>query len=303
MVRPATISQLGRSFAKHPAWVRHHIVTLERAGLVELAEERVTRNYTEKFYRATAGAFSVHELIVPEYDDGEHLVALGSNDPVLELLAAGEDAEDPSVVPVSIGSLDGLIALRQGLSDIAGCHLLDVDSGDYNVPFVRHLFPDRSVVVLTLVHREQGLVTASGNPLKLREIADVVRPDVRLINRNPGSGTRLWLDQQLQALGVSASLVPGYDTTATTHAEVAEAVASGTADVGIAVRVVAERAGLGFVPLFRERYDLVIPAERYEDPALRPLLDRLGERAFRDAVGRLPGYDMETSGREVRLAV
>jgi putative molybdopterin biosynthesis protein len=183
-----------------------------------------------------------------------------------------------------------LIALRQGLSDIAGCHLLDAASGEYNLPYVRHLFPDRAVSVVTLVHREQGLVVPEGNPKRLSGIEDLARPDVRIVNRNAGSGTRVWIDQRLR------------EAVASTHDEVAEAVELGTADAGIAIRAVAEARGLGFVSLFEERYDLVFAEDRVaQQPVLQEMLGRLEGGAFRRAVKKLPGYGTEETGHVEQL--
>lgn len=302
MVSPATLSQLGRELGRHPAWIRHHLKRLEAVGLVELVDIVTTRNYTEKFYRATAGAFAVHLLVVPEQADRDSVVVLGSHDFALELLAseAAGAPGAPAVVPAAIGSLDGLIALRQGLADVAGAHLLDADSGDYNLPFLKHLFPDRAVVAFTLAHREQGLIVAPDNPLGLRDIADLARPGLRFANRNEGSGTRVWLDRALRDAGVDGPVIAGYDAPLSTHTAVAEYVAAGLADVGVGIRPAAERLSLGFVPLFRERYDLVVDAARIDDPALAPLLDRLLAGSFRREVRRMTGYDADHTGEQLR---
>lgn len=305
MARPTTISQLGREFGKHPAWMRHHFKQLEDVGLIELVETRQTRNYTEKFYGATAPAYSINLLLVPDHGGHRPLVALASHDLALEMLASltiGKD-EMPEVVPVAIGSLDGLIALRQGLADVAGCHLLDADTGVYNVPYLRHLFPDRDVVVITLVDREQGLIVPPGNPLKIKAIEDLTRKDVRFVNRNRGSGTRLWLDQRLHEMGIAAGDITDYEVSVSTHSDTAEAIAAGRADVGLGIRAAAARSDLGFIPMFTERYDLVVLADRYADPTFEILLDRLGRQSFLSAVRALGGYDTAHSGEERRIAV
>jgi DNA-binding transcriptional ArsR family regulator len=142
MSRRETITSLGVLLDKHPAWVRHHVKTLEAAGLVVLVEEKTTRNYTEKYYRACASAVVVRMLLRPEVEGRRPVVAMASSDFALELLAE-ELADDTGLITGVSGSLDSLIGVRQGLADIAGCHLLDTDSGQYNVPYARHLFPDR----------------------------------------------------------------------------------------------------------------------------------------------------------------
>lgn len=298
MVRPLTLTQIGQRIGKHPAWVRHHVQVLVEAGLAELVEERAVRNYTEKYYGAAAGAFEAHMIIAPESDEPRTLIALGSHDLGLERL--GEDVGDAHVglVSVPVGSLDGLIALRQGLCDIAGCHLFDDERGEYNTPFLRHLFPDIPVLAVTLAYREQGLMTAPGNPLGLHSIVDLSREDVRIANRNPGSGTRVWLDAQLKREHMDSSSVPGYDSVLPTHTAVAAAIASGNADAGIGLRASAEAFGLSFVPMFMERYDLVMRRDRMSDTAIEALLDSLTSRRLKHALGSLAGYDTNHTGEE-----
>lgn len=301
MCGPSTISRLGRELERHPAWIRHHLKKLESVGLVEFVEARTTGNYTEKYYRASAPAFSVHHLFTPDAGDGAMLMVMGSDDFALECLVndANEAAGRQAVVPVAVGSLDGLVALRQGLADVAGCHLYDADAGDYNRPYVAHIFPERAMLGITLAHREQGLITAHGNPLSIRDVADLGRPGVRLADRNAGSGTRVWLDARLKALGIERSRINGSGGELRTHTDVALAVASGQADAGLGVRAAAERFGLGFVPLFFERYDLFIDADRVDEPALAPLLDRLATGSFRQEVRRIRGYDAGHTGEEL----
>jgi len=298
----ATISQVGREMGRHPAWVRHHVKALEAAGFVELASVRTTGEATRKFYRATGGAFHL-QMLVTESAGGGPLIALGSNDLALEILASADDGHGQrALVPISTGSLDGLIALRQGLADLAGAHLLDVETHTYNTAYARHLFPDLPVTLITLAEREQGLVVSGGNPLGLRTVEDLWDPRVRFANRNPGSGTRVWLEQQLRRAGFDPSCLRSDVADSVTHGEIAQVVGSGAADVGIAVRAVAESAGLGFVPLFSERYDLVFRTDRLAETAMSAVIERLTSTAFRSAAGRLAGYDTSSTGSELRIA-
>lgn len=297
MAAPATISQLGAVFGKHPAWIRHHVKTLEAAGLIVLSETRTTRNYTEKYYSAAAPAFVVEQALRPDAEDGAPPLVFASSDFALALLTSGDDVEPPPALTAVTGSLDSLIAVRQGLADVAGCHLLDEPSGEYNVPYVRHLFPDRPIAVITLAHREQGLMVVSGNPFALRGVDDLADPKIRIVNRNRGSGTRVWFDMALHRAGIPHGALTGYEDELVTHAQAAAAVAEGRAAAALGIRAAAEEASLGFVPLFTERYDLVMPAERLEDPALARLLERLHGRAFQLSAGRLRGYDTSETGR------
>jgi molybdate-binding protein/DNA-binding PadR family transcriptional regulator len=229
------------------------------------------------------------------------LIAIGSDDAVLQLLTETLAAAHPPICfsAQSVGSLQGLNALREGHADLAGIHLLDVDSGEYNVPHVKHLVPEEAVVLLTLARREQGLLLAPGNPLQVRGARDLARPGVRVINRQRGAGTRLLLYHTLRRARVDPRAVTGYDREAPTHDAVAAAIAAGEADAGPGVRAAAEKWGLSFLPLGVERYDLAIPRAIFESPRLRPLFEVLHHRAFRQAAAAIPGYDVSRMGTVV----
>lgn len=294
---PATLTQLADELDSYPARVRHHVKRLEDVGLVRLTREVTTRNYTEKYYEATAAAYAVHLMIAPAQAVASPLTIVHCDAVVEELVGLAEHGTaSGQYSTVVTGSLDGLIALKQGLADIAGCHLLDAESQEYNLPYVRHLFPGQAMSVVTLVHREQGLVVSPGNPMGIRDIADLGQTGVRVVNREPGSGTRTWFDGRLKQLGMVPGDLAGYDSIAQTHAEVATAVTSGRAHVGIAPRATALAAGLEFVPLFVERYDLVMERERMGESRVDRLLDVLGTRAFRIQADSSLGYDTSRTG-------
>ena len=204
-----------------------------------------------------------------------------------------------SVFTLPVGSMEGLVALRQGLAQVAGCHLLDLESGEYNIPYVRHLFPDREITLVTLAYREQGLLVAPGNPRQIHKIEDLAHLDVRIINRNRGSGTRLWLDHQLAQLSLPAPALRGYEREVRTHTAVAEAIGSGKADAGLGAEAAARKYGLDFVPLFQERFDLVMPREQIADQHLRPLFDILSSLRFRNLIEALGGYQTEHTGDQL----
>jgi putative molybdopterin biosynthesis protein len=294
MASPATLTQLGREIGKHPAWIQHHIKALEAGGLVEIAEVRVTTGITEKFYRAKAGAFLLHELILPQ-SDKPAVIFSGSHDLAIESLSA-RLSPHLHMLTLPVGSLDGLVNLRQGLCHIAGAHLLD-ESGDYNTPYVHHLFPDRPVRMVTLAFRTQGLLLAPGNPKGIHSILDLTHKDVKFINRNPGSGTRVWLDREIHRLGLTPRLIRGYGDSVHTHSESALAILAGTADAALGIQAAAHQHGLDFVPLFEERYDLVIPEEQVK--LVHPLLDMLQTAAFRKQLSTLTGYSTAHSGERI----
>ncbi|MFM8322713.1 MAG: substrate-binding domain-containing protein [Chloroflexota bacterium] len=299
MAEPATLTQLGEILDEHPARVRHHVKLLEQAGLVEQVETRVVRGFIEKYYRSRARAFALQQIILPASAENHRVTVMGSHDLALELLAVKlRDARQPSLdlFTLPVGSMEGLVALRQGQAQIAGCHLFDPESGEYNLSFVRHLFPDRQIGLVTLAHRQQGLIVAPGNPLGLRGVADLARPGVLLINRNRGSGTRLWLDQQLKQLGLAAGQINGYEREVRTHTAAAEVVRSGRAGVSIGLLAAAQRLDLEFVPLFEERFDLALSLADMDSALLQPLFERLAEADFLRQVEALGGYSTRCTG-------
>ena len=225
------------------------------------------------------------------------IVALGSHDLTLDLVAQFLAGRGRRLASANVGSLGGLVALRRGEAHLAGSHLLDPQTGEFNLSYIRQYLPETPVVVVGWVGREQGLIVAPGNPRRVSGLQDIASSGLRFVNRQRGAGTRLLLDYHLARLAIDPTALAGYDREEYTHLAVAAAVASGRAECGLGIRAAAEALGLGFVPLFQERYDLVIPRQHYEDPFLRPLLDLLEDPAFRKAVAALPGYSLEPMGR------
>src|SRR5215211_5548953 len=258
MASPATLTHLARTLKQSPAWIRHHILALEAVELVEVSEIRKTGKVTEKFYRAKAEALLLQEIILPKTKKPA-VIFSGSHDLALEGIAEHLQRY-VTLLSMPVGSLDGLVNLRQRLCQISGSHLLDA-SGQYNTPFVRHLFPDREVDIFTLAHRTQGLMLASGNPKDLKKVSDIAKPNLRFVNRNAGSGTRLWFDAELRKLKIPADRVNGYDTVVKTHTEAASLIAANEADASLGLQAAAHQYGLDFIPLFEERYDFVLPRE------------------------------------------
>jgi len=296
MASPATLTHLARTLKQSPAWIRHHIKTLESAGLVELAEVRTTGTVTEKFYRAKAGALLLQEIILPKTKKPV-VIFSGSHDLAIEGIAE-HLTKHVTLLNLPVGSLDGLVNLRQGLCQISGSHLLD-ESGEYNTPYVRRFFPDRAMEIITLADRTQGLMLAADNPKGIRNIPDIARPNVRFVNRNAGSGTRLWLDKELKRLDISSAKVNGYDHVVKTHSEAAALIAAGRADASLGLQAAAHQHGLDFIPLFEERYDLVLPRE--QEKTLTPMLDYLQTAAFRNELTSLTGYNSTHSGEQIPI--
>jgi putative molybdopterin biosynthesis protein len=303
MHQPRTLSQLAEILASYPAQVRHHLKLLEEAGLVEFFASRQVRGFQEKYYQASARAYLVQLPILPSGDQERNILAFSSHDIGLELLARllpGVHRERRITI-VPVGSLDALVALRQGVCQMAGCHLLDIESGTYNLPYVRHLFPGRQMRIVHLARRLQGLIVPPGNPLGIREFADIARPQVAFVNRQPGSGTRLWLDYKLRSMGLTDSTISGYAHEVRTHHQVALAVANGEANTGIGLFAAALEYGMGFIPLFEEAYDLVLPVELADSDLFAPVWDLMNTAEFRMSVQILGGYYPRRMGEVTTL--
>ncbi len=294
MAKPATLTHLAQKMSKSPAWVRHHVQILADADLIEQAETRVRGTVTEKFYRAKAGAFLIQKMILPQGERPTLLFA-GSHDLVIEEIAK-KLSPHLDIILHPVGSLDGLINLRQGLCHLSGAHLLDA-SGDYNTPYLSRLFPQRSVQVVTLAHRVQGLMLAPKNPHGIKRLNDLMRDDIRFLNRNAGSGTRIWLDEKLREKNIPVNTINGYEKTCATHTATAERIKNGVADVAIGLQASALQCELDFIPLFEERFDIIV-SEEYADIAA-PLFDEIQTSAFRASARSLTGYKVRHSGEQI----
>lgn len=250
----------------------------------------------EKFYSARANALLLQDVILPKTKKPV-VIFSGSHDLALEAIAQHLERHI-ALLSLPVGSLDGLVNLRQGLCQITGSHLLD-ETGEYNTPFVRHLFPDRDVELITLAHRIQGLMLAGGNPKEIKKFADVANPNVRFVNRNSGSGTRLWFDAELRRLKIPTGNINGYNRVVITHSDAASAIQKGKAEAALGLQAAANQHGLEFIPLFEERYDLILPREN--EKTLSPFLDYIQTADFRNSLTSLSGYNSAHSGEQIPL--
>jgi excisionase family DNA binding protein len=227
------------------------------------------------------------------------LLAAGSHDPVLDILQSHLAAHNPGVVLFSAatGSSEGLRMLNLGHTDLAWSHLVDPETGEYNIPHVKRIVTAVRPVVANLLWRNLGFVTAPGNPFGIHDFADLRRAGVRLVNRQPGAGTRILLDRRLDELGIAPAAVAGYDREAATHYEVGLAVLSGEADTGLASGSVARMLGLEFTQVVQERFDLVTTKDAYFGPGVQAILEALRDADFRRRVANLGHYDFRDAGR------
>jgi len=227
------------------------------------------------------------------------LLAAGSNDPVLDILQTWVKKAYPDLYLFSanMGSMNGLAALDNGYTDIAWSHLLDPESGTYNVPYLSTLLPRIKAAVVNLFYREIGFITAPNNPYHIKWFDDLIKGDLKFINRQKGSGTRVLLDYHLGQLGVSPDHVTGYDREVYTHFEVGLAILSGEVDAGIATAAVSKLLGLSFTPITRESFDMVLDQSTFFQKEVQALMDVLNSKEFRKGVDKLGSYDFGDSGK------
>ena len=245
------------------------------------------------------GAAVTVNLLKPVENVRRTVVAIGSHDLTLDLLAdeLGQRFPGRGLSSANVGSLGGLLALSRGEAHFAGSHLLDEETGAYNISYIRRVLPQTKVVLLGFVQREQGLIVPKKNPKGIHSLADLIRPDVVFINRQRGAGTRVLLDFRLRQSGISPTAIQGYDRQEFTHLAVAAAVASGAADCGLGILAAARALGLDFIPMDQEQYDLVIPAWAYQSDMLEPVLSIVRDEAFARRVRTLGGYATPQMGR------
>jgi molybdate-binding protein/DNA-binding HxlR family transcriptional regulator len=292
MAGQATLSQLGEHFGETPAHIRHHLKILEQAGLVEFTEARPVQGGPEKYYRATQRAIFVHQAVLPEIPKGKTGITIGSMDSGVRQLADffTQNQAQFFLLPIPLSSLDGLVALRQGLCQMSTCHLIDPQSNQYNRSFVRHLFPGQSMALVEVYRREEGMIVKPGNPLGIKTLEDLRRADIQFVNRESGSGVRQWLDIRLDSLGIQPGQINGYTSVVHSHNAVARAIHDGKADTGIGIAASAKEFGMEFIPLFEEPYEIVLPQGLLADPNFTPFFEYLNSGEFRHAVRRLDGY-------------
>ena len=240
------------------------------------------------------------ELLRDEYEIKNTLVFIGSHDNILDVLANLLHRLRPicRLSSAHVGSMGGIMAIKRGEAHLAGTHLLDEETGEYNVSFIKKFLSGIPLQLINLTYREQGLLVPRGNPLNIKGFEDLARKEIRFINRQRGAGTRLLTDMHLNKLGINPEQVNGYDREEYTHMNVASAIVSSNADTGLAIRAAAVALDLDFIPVAQERYDLILPKAHLEDPKVLSLLQTVKENSeFHRTAERLGGYDLRDCGK------
>ena len=237
-------------------------------------------------------------LLSPEHRLRSTLVVIGSHDPLLDELADMLHAEDPELYMSSahVGSMGGIMAVRRGEAHAAGVHLLDTETGVYNLSFLKKYFPAGGVKLLRCVGRQQGLMLPKGNPMGIETFADIARPGLRYVNRQKGSGTRILMDYLCQKDGVDPARVYGYEREELTHTSVAVQIAGGSADAGLGIWSAARLYDLDFLPICIEEYDLLVPDSAWDTPMVRRLVELLKSETFAERIGAMGGYTLDRPG-------
>jgi molybdate-binding protein/DNA-binding transcriptional regulator YhcF (GntR family) len=279
---------------------------LRKANLVNRAEafllEGLTAGYApEEIENAVLTALDRWRVLAVESEPSkkDEIRFVGSHDLAVTWLAAHFQEICPECrLQLSFsGSLGGLMALVDGNADLAGSHIWDPTSGNYNEPIVRRLFPGKPMVLVTLAHRALGWIISPGNPKNIQAVPDLLQKDLRFINRRAGSGTRIRLDGLIHAAGISGENIPGYHTEVETHSQVARAVAERQVDAGFGLGAAAAVYGLEFLPVVRERYDLVMGEDVFELSPTKKMYEFICSASFKAVLKGLAGYDAAETGK------
>jgi putative molybdopterin biosynthesis protein len=296
----------GTHVVETPAARQH--APLRRAALIHRSEafllEVLTAGYTlEEVDQAVRQAMDRWRQVESQAEEAAPEAGVlrfsGSHDLLLTWIASHfpEIAPGYSLQLSFTGSLGGLIALAEGRADMAGSHLWDAESDQYNLPYVRRVLPGRRTAVIALADRRLGLILPPGNPKGIQSLNDLAGTGIRFVNRQAGSGTRVWLDEALKKAGVDPASINGYANEKTTHSAVAQAVAEGQADAGLGLEAASLGYGLDFLFLTHERYHVVVPAEVMETPPLQDLLAWLAAPSTTQVIENLGGYDSAPTGQ------
>ena len=233
--------------------------------------------------------------------DKNYILAAGSNDPILDILLNNISIIDPeiNIFSCSTGSTEGLRLLENGFTDISFCHIFDPETEEYNIPFIKSYFKDKKIAVIHLFYRDIGFVTHPKNEKAVTGFNELKKRGLKIINRQPGSGTRLLLDYNLEKLGIDPTSIKGYENEVNTHFEVCMEIMSGEADTGIATITAAKLFNLSFSPIRKESFDMVLPHSTFFDKTVQTFIKVLKSDEFRKRISHFSEYDFTDSGNVI----
>lgn len=246
-----------------------------------------------------AGEDITIDLMRPMQEVDHTLVAIGSHDNILDLMANALHQLDPPIRLSSahVGSMGGIMAIRRGEAHFGGTHLLDEETGEYNISFIKRFLTDMKLSLINLCYREQGFIVPKGNPKRIESFSDIIACNLLFINRQKGAGTRLLTDKIITESSLDPEQIPGYDHEEYTHMNIAVSVLSGSADVGMGIRAAAVALDLDFVPIAEERYDLIIPDAFAEDQRMKAAINLMNDQGFKEKIETLGGYNLRDCGK------
>ena len=250
-----------------------------------------------------AGSEVEVRLLSPVQKLQNTLVVIGSHDPLLDEVGDMLHLNNNDVFMSSshVGSMGGIMALRRGEAHAAGCHLLNTDNGEYNVAFIKKYFPKGGVKLVRCVGRQQGLMVAKGNPMNIQKFSDIAKENLRYVNRQKGSGTRILTDFLCKQENLDTDAIYGYEREELTHTSVAAQIVNGSADAGMGIYSAAKLYDLDFIPICIEQYDLLIPEHAWETPMVQNLLAILKSDAFKEKILAMGGYTVDAPGEIIPL--
>ena len=239
------------------------------------------------------------ELLVPREQLENTITVIGSHDLIIDVLADAMRAKGFCISSANVGSLSGMMALKNGICHMAGSHLLDTETGEYNISFIKRYLPDFPISVFRFVKRQQGFIIPKGNPKNIKTVADLTRKGISFINRQAGSGTRVLFDFKLAQEGIDPASVSGYDWEEYDHMAIAVNVLSGAADCGMGIYGAAKALNLDFIPVTEEQYDLLIPSNFLSLPGIAAVFEIIKTEEFKNKILALGGYDPSQAGEKI----
>jgi putative molybdopterin biosynthesis protein len=239
------------------------------------------------------------QLYSSEKQLDRNIFAIGSHDLALDILTQFLAPLNRNLKTASVGSIGGLNALKRGVTHLAGSHLFDAKTQEFNLPFIQEYLPKIEVKVIGLVERQQGLIVKKGNPKSITSIDDLTRSDIRFVNRQRGAGTKILIDYLMEKANIESAQVTGYQDEEFTHLSLAAAIAADRADCGLGIQAAAIALDLDFVPIFKERFDLVIPIHYFDSELLQPIWTIFEDKEFRKAIDEIPGYNSAPLGKQM----